>query len=269
MWTLLVGYVLSSIFENQTVKLFENLFSNKNLMLIGIIVGWFFQEFTPEEYGIPGGKKFIIDYDYRYRTITQMLLITKRFLFYIHLVSILELGTLLVLIGLYCFILKNIQFFKIDILRIKIKRVMIFIKNIIKDIDLPEFKISRLWSFWTWTFYETVLYSFIFFLIRYGFFNIYSWKDLLFIFRPIFYFLFLLFVLYSLFLFCYLFYLSIMNKIYKNIALLLKIISKKIIVYFLYWFLILKLIVFDIEIQNLTNENFFKEIFFKVLLFLI
>jgi len=269
MWTLLVGYVLSSIFENQTVKLFENLFSNKNLMLIGIIVGWFFQEFTPEEYGIPGGKKFIIDYDYRYRTITQMLLITKRFLFYIHLVSILELGTLLVLIGLYCFILKNIQFFKTDSLIIKIKRVIIFIKNIIKDIDLPEFKISRFWSFWTWTFYETVLYSFIFFLIRYGFFKVYSWKDLLFIIRPIFYLIFILFILYSLFMFCYLFYLAIMNKIHKNIALILKVISKKITVYFLYLFIILKLIVFDIEIQNLTNENFFKEIFFKVLLFLI
>jgi hypothetical protein len=176
---------------------------------------------------------------------------------------------LLVLIGLYCFILKNIQFFKTDSLIIKIKRVIIFIKNIIKDIDLPEFKISRFWSFWTWTFYETVLYSFIFFLIRYGFFKVYSWKDLLFIIRPIFYLIFILFILYSLFMFCYLFYLTIMNKIHKNIALILKVISKKITVYFLYLFIILKLIVFDIEIQNLTNENFFKEIFFKVLLFLI
>ena len=269
MWTLLTGYVLSTIFEHQTAKLFEDLFSNKNLMLIGIIVGWFFQEFTPEKYGIPGGKKFMIDYDYRYRTIIQIVLITKRFLFEIHLVSFLELGTFLVLIGLYYFVLKRFIFFNTLILKIKTKRFIIYIKKILKDSDLPGLKINRLWSFWTWTYNETILYSFLFFFIRYGFFRVYSWKDILFFIKPIFYLIFFLFVMYALFFSCYFFYLHFINRFLINLALIFKVISKKILVYLVYFYIFIKLIVFDIDIQNTTNENFFKEIFFKFLLFLI
>jgi hypothetical protein len=269
MWTLLTGSILSSIFENQTVKLFEDLFSNEKLILIGIIVGWFFQEFTTEEYGIPGGKKFMIDYDYRYRTITQMVLITKKFLFYIHLVSFLEFGTFLILIGLYFVILRRFALFNVKIIKIKIKKAISFMTNILKDIDLPGFKISRLWSFWTWSFNDTVLFYFMFFLIRHGFFKVYSWKDFLFILRPVLYLIFFLFVFYSVFLLCYLVYLCFMNRLIINIALILKVITKKILAYFCYLYVLIDLAVSDIEIENLSNENFFKESFFKVLLFLI
>jgi hypothetical protein len=269
MWTLITGNLLSSIFENQTVKLFEDSFSNKELTLTGIIVGWFFQEFTTEKYGIPGGKNFMIDYDYRYRTIIQMVLITKKFLFFIHLVFFLEFGTFLIIIGLYFVISKKFASFSVKTIKIKIKQAIFFMTNILRDIDLPGFKISRVWSFWTWSFNDTVLFCCMFFLFKYGFFKVYSWKDFLFITRPVLYLIFFSFVFYSMFLLCYLAYLCFIHILIINIALILKAITKKSLVYFFYLSVLIGLVVSDIEVENLTNENFFKEIFFKVLLFLI
>jgi hypothetical protein len=268
MWTLLTGYILSNIFELGTVELFKEKFSNKTLSMIEIIIGWLFQEYIKEEFDMTGGKKFILESDYRNRFLTQIFKIVRDFFIYSHLITFLELGTFLFFIFYFFFIIIKIrlpkiiaQFFSKPDLR---KRY--FFKN-------HEFTLNRvfreIYTNWNLNSGEVFLFSTLFFTFRYGFLKIFSWFDIYFIFRPVLLLFFIIFSWASFFIFNYLFYITVLKKISKNISFVLKLFTKNFFFCLICSTVFFKIAIYTLNTQNLTTENFFKEIFFTVLLFFI
>lgn len=149
MWTLLTGYLISSTFETGTVKLFDNKFNNKKLSIEENAVGWLCEEYTRVTYGIPAGKKFMLESDYRYQFLTQILIITKDMTLYTHFVLLLELGTLSALFLLFCF--SSVEFYcpkemsKKEVL-IVFKTTKQFLKLCSKPL---KFKSKNVWCMFT------------------------------------------------------------------------------------------------------------------------
>ena len=97
MWTLLLGYSFSVIFEESFYKLFKNDFSYRNviscdryLTYLEAGVGWLYLEHVKLKYDLTGAKKFILEYEFRCEILTQILFVLKYFCTYMHILSILE-----------------------------------------------------------------------------------------------------------------------------------------------------------------------------------
>lgn len=264
MLTLLLGYSFSVIFDDSIIKLFKNSCSFRILTYTGAGVGWLYQEHIRTKYDMSGAKKFTLEHEFRYRVLTQILLICKYFCVYTHLVSTLELGTLLLLLGFYSTIIvrSHILQFKIvervffsNYLKLIFLEICCIKAYFIKILDLPL--------------NDKIFFISLFFLFRYGFLKIYFWLDFFIVIRPFIFLSFMFIVVFSIFLPNYIIYNFLVYNSPKNIALLIKVITKKFIFYFLLFFVFIKLIVSDIDVQNTLNENFFKEIFFKSILFFV
>lgn len=265
MWTLLTGYLLSTFFEYQTIELFENKFSNETLSFWGILLGWLFQEYTREEFEFTGGKRFMLESDFRNRLFTQSLKIIRNLIAYPHLITILELGTFWALFGFFFTILIKIYWPKLKktITKLLNKKNYTYTKNY-EDIISKSFLF--IYSNWRFKFSDIILFFSLGFIFKHGFFKIYFWYDTFFIFRPIFLILFIIFELFAFFFINYLIYTYIIYNFFKNLALVLKLFTTKLTIYFLnigFW-LILSL--HDLNLQNLTTENFLKEVFFKIII---
>ena len=266
MWTFITGYILSNIFENQTVLLFKNKFYTSQLSLIGMIVGWLFQEHQREEKSnLTAGKRFMLEREYRNRFLTQIFKIVKNIIFYPYLVTSLELGTFLWIFGLIFLSL--------------VKRYLPDIKKYTKDILTQIFNkntynidhiVPKIYTFIYNNWNINTIYLFITFIVIFktGFLKIYFWFDIIYILKPIFLFMLFLFILFCIFWVNYLIYTTIIYNCSKNLALMFNILSKKCLIYFSILCIILELIFFDINLQNLNTENFFKEILFKLLFFI-
>ena len=276
MWTILTGYLLSNVFENQTVKLFKNQFSNKTLSLSGIVIGWLFQEHTKEELDMTGGKRFILERDFRNRFLAQSFKIFRNLLLYPHLITVLELGTFLLLFGLFFIVVTKLYLPKFKVA--KQKFINDFLKPTLQRIHFSNYQSSKNYDIfinnfliyvylnWSLSFNCATLFSCFFILFKYGFLKIYFWFDLFFIFRPVILIIFLLYTIFSIFWLNYLIYTYFIYCFPKNIALLIKILTKKFIFYFSCLWVFIELLIYDINTQNLVTDNFFKEIFFKIIL---
>ena len=266
MWTFITGYILSNIFENQTILLFKNKFSTNHLSLIGMIVGWLFQEHQREEKSnLTAGKRFMIEREYRNRFLTQIFKIIKNIIFYPYLVTSLELGTFLWVFGLLF----------LSLIKRYLPDFQTYCNEILTEINNKNnYNIDKLipkiylYIYNSWDISKIVLFITFIILFKTGFLKIYFWFDIIYILKPIFLFILIVFILFCVFWINYLIYIKIINSYSKNIALVLNILYKKCLISFSSLWLIMELIIFDINLQNQNTENFFKEILFKLLFFI-
>lgn len=263
MLTLLLGYIFSVIFEDSVIQLFQYDFYFRILTFSGACVGWFYQEHVRRDYEITGAKKFILEHTFRYKVFTQILLVCKYFCGYTHVTSILEFGTFLALFGLYCVIFINHnspQLKRVE--RITVNNYLRFYLRGVYQAKNMLIKIRHL------TLNEKLFFSVSFLLIRY-LLKTYFWLDFFVFFRLFFLIASPCILIFSCFLLNYLIYNYSIPNYPKNVALLIKLLAKKIIFYSLLVLVSITLILSDIVIQHILNENFFKEIFFKILFFLV
>ena len=266
MWIFLTGYLLSDIFEQGTIKLFKEKFSNKTLSIDKIIIGWLFQEYTREKFGMTGGKTFILESDYRNQFLTQIFKIVTNFFLYSHLITFLELGTFLIFFGTFFYII-----FKTYVIKLKnqfVFKPILEKKYLFKNYEFTFNQILNLVSSnWNLTINKLFLFSCLFSIFRYGFLKKFSWFDVFFILRPILLTFFLICSLISSFILSYLLYIIVFKKISKLLAFIFKLCIKKTICYLIYLFNFLKVFSCVVNSQNLTTENFLKEIFFTLITF--
>lgn len=263
MWTLLLGYTFSVIFEDSVIQLFQNNFYFRVLTFPGACVGWFYQEHVRRDYEITGAKKFLLEHTFRYRVFIQTLLVCKYFCGYTHVTSILEFGTFLLLFGLYSTIFINHYSPQLKIVeRITVNNYLKFYLLGTRWLKTKFIKMRYL------TLNEKLFFSISFLLFR-CFSKTYFWLDFFVFFRLFFLIVSPCILIFSCFLLNYLIYNFLIPNYPKNAALLIKLLIKKFIFYLLLTVVFIMLIVSDIDIQNIFNENFFKETFFKILLFFV
>ena len=264
MWILLLGYLFSVLFEDSVVRFFLYDFYYRIITYSGGGVGWLYHEYLRPQHGMGGAKKFTLDHDLRHRVYTQIILIGKHFCVYTHLISILELGTLSLLWGLYGSILIehfSQQFKAVE--RISTNNYYILIRRKIRWIKSEFTKMRHL------TLNDKIFFSALFFLFRYGFLKTYFWVDFFVLLRPLFIIFIVITILFSVFLPNYLIYNCLISNFPKNAALLIKMFTKKLILCFLFLLVFIALIVSDLDEYSVVNENFFKEFFFKITLFVV
>ena len=71
MWNFIAGCLISYTFEYLVVKLYKDNFSNKNISIFGIIIGWLVQEHVRNDFYVTGGKRFMVNQDFRNRVSYQ------------------------------------------------------------------------------------------------------------------------------------------------------------------------------------------------------
>jgi hypothetical protein len=181
MWILLLGYLFSVLFEDSVVRFFLYDFYYRIITYSGGGVGWLYHEYLRPQHEISGAKKFTLDHDLRYRVYTQIILISKHFCFYTHLISILELGTLSLLWGLYGFIL--VEYFSQQFKAVERISTNNYFKLILRKIRWIKSEFTKLRHL---TLNDKIFFSALFFLFRYGFSKTYFWLDFFVLFRPLF-----------------------------------------------------------------------------------
>lgn len=271
MWTLLLGYSFSVIFEESFYQLFKNDCSYRNIITGDryltypeASVGWFYQEHVKPKYDLTGAKKFILEHEFRYIILTQVLFVFKYFCTYMHILSILEFGTFLLLFGVYFSILIKHYSPKFKV----VERISStnYLKWIFRGVRWTRAKLVKMIYL---PLNEKIFFSVSFFLFKYVLLKTYLWLDFFVFFRLFFIIIVLYITVFSIFLPNYLIYSYLLYNFSKNLALIIKLVTKKLLTCSLLALVILVLIVVDIEVPIIENANFFKEAFFKILFFLV
>lgn len=271
MWTLLLGYLFSVIFEESFYQLFKNDCSYRDLITcdryltyLEAGVGWLYQEHVKPKYDLTGAKKFILEYEFRCDILTQILFVFKYFCIYMHILSILEFGTFLLLWGVYFSILSKHYSSKFKV----VERISStnYLKWVFLGVRWVKAKLIKLRYL---PLNEKIFLSVLFFLFQYVFLKTYLWLDFFVFFRFFFIGTLLFVILFSIFLPNYLIYNYLLYNFSKNLALIIKLVTKKLLICYLLVLVILRLIMVDFEVPALENANFFKEAFFKILFFLV
>ena len=248
MWNFIAGCLISYIFESLVVKLYKDNFSNKDMSILGIIIGWLVQEHVRNDFYITGGKRFMVNQDFRNQFLTNILKVTRNFIFWSYLKIFFELGGIFILL-LFFFLF---YFFST-------------IKN--RTITLSYFKVlySKYTSYLSFNckikrfeFYIILLWTIVtlFFVVKkslnaYGLFFIISL---------------ILYIIFSLTWLFYITYVFINNK-FTTFGLILKLFHLKFYCYLLYGLIFINLIINVINFENLKNENFFQELIIKLYFF--
>lgn len=232
MWTLISGQLISYIFKYLIFKLFKDEFSNKNMSLAQITFGWLFQEHVREDFNMTGGKRFMLKRDFRNRFITQSIKIIRNVIFWVHTITTLELGTLLL------FVLALFYLLYIELIT-KQKTEYIFTEHFI--------------------------FIMLFFLITQGS-NIYGLFDIFFIARPFIIFTVKLYTVLIILMFGYLFYFILIN-ISKTLSLIIRLCINKITLILFFFLLASIFFITTIAQENIINENFFHELTLRTFCF--
>ena len=271
MWTLILGYSFSVIFEESFYKLFKNECSYRSIITgtryltyPEAVVGWFYQEHIKPKYDLTGAKKFSLEHEFRYEILTQILFVWKYFCTYIQVLSILEFGTFLLLFSLYFSIMIKNYSPKFKVFeQISSNN---YLKWILLGIRWVKFELVKTRYL---SLNEKIFLSVLFFLFKSVFFKTYFWLDFFIFFRFFFIITFLFVAVFSIFLPNYLIYHYLIYNFSKNLALIIKLVAKKLFVCFLLALVIIGLVVVDIDVPVVENDNFFKEAFFKILFFFV
>ena len=229
MWTLISGQLISYIFEYLIFKLFKDKFSNKNMSLAQISFGWLFQEHVREDFNMSGGKRFMLKRDFRNRFITQSVKIVRNVIFWVHTITILELGTWLIFLTILSY--------------------LIYIDLINKQ------KIE-------YVFTEHAVFIILLSIITKGC-SIYGLFDVFFITRPFVLFIIKFYLLFTVFWFIYLFYYNLI-KTSKTVSLSIRLFTVKLNFFFLFSILIGHFLLTTISHENIENENFFHELILRI-----
>lgn len=229
MWTLISGQLISFIFEYLIFKLFEDKFSNKNMSLAQITFGWLFQEHVREDFNMTGGKRFMLKRDFRNRFITQSVKVIRNVIFWVHTITILELGTWLIALTILFYVIY------IDLIN-KQKTEYIFTEHAVFIILLS--------------------------IITKGC-NVYGLFDVFFITRPFVIFIIKSYLLFTILWFIYLFY-FILIKISKTLSLTIRLYIVKLKIFFFFLFLTGYFLITTVSYENIGNENFFHELTLRV-----
>jgi len=232
MWTLISGQLISYIFKYLIFKLFKDEFSNKNMSLAQITFGWLFQEHVREDFNMTGGKRFMLKRDFRNRFITQSIKIIRNVIFWVHTITTLELGTLLL------FVLALFYLLYIELIT-KQKTEYIFTEHFI--------------------------FIMLFFLITQGS-NIYGLFDIFFIARPFIILTVKLYTVLIILMFGYLFYFILIN-ISKTLSLIIRLCINKITLILFFFLLASIFFITTIAQENIINENFFHELTLRTFCF--
>lgn len=232
MWTLISGQLISYIFKYLIFKLFKDEFSNKNMSLAQITFGWLFQEHVREDFNMTGGKRFMLKRDFRNRFITQSIKIIRNVIFWVHTITTLELGTLLL------FVLALFYLLYIELIT-KQKTEYIFTEHFI--------------------------FIMLFFLITQGS-NIYGLFDIFFIARPFIILTVKLYTVLIILMFGYLFYFILIN-ISKTLSLIIRLCINKITLILFFFLLASIFFITTIAQENIINENFFHELTIRTFCF--
>ena len=268
MWTLITGISLRKKFEFAVAQLHENNFSNKKMALSSIVTGWFFQEHVLEDFHMTGGKRFLLKRDFRNRFLTQSVKVARNLIFWAHAITTFEMVPFILLFSLY-FIVFIIVFLK-PITEKKIINFLVDSVNKFKTMtseDMIAKVLIILYRNITRTNTFVTIYFYNFFIVVY---KTYYWLDYFFITRP-----FVILVIYSyllisiIYLFFLLYVIIIINESIKIIGLWAKIIFYKFQFHIVNCLIIMNLAIVIINNENLQTENFFKEMFVKLILFLV
>ena len=280
MWTLITGLIISYVSEYLLIKLYSNNLLNKDISIAGITFGWLFYEHVPEDFNMTSGKRFMLNWDFRYRFLTQSVMVARNFIFLAQTITTLELGTLLILLSLFLYLIwiqikseQKLKYLFIEFL-ILFFLLIIFYKKLQMYVTIFVLISFLTYIIWLRLNYEKraiyvvrELLVFLYFtiLLKQGL-RIYWVFDVLFITRP-FILLFLSIFLY----FCiiwvfYLLYL-IINKYSKTLSLIIKFCAIKSIFFFSFIVPILKLIITILHFENMHNQNFFQELIIKMIVF--
>lgn len=258
MWTFIAGYLTSYIFEYLIIKLHKEKFSNKNISIFGIIIGWFFQEHVRNDFNVTAGKKFMINKDFRNYFLTNILKVTRNFIFWSHIITFFELGTFILLL-LFFFIFLPINLTKSKVTKLEYFTNLYSRENLDK---LLNYKIKKI---------EFNLTSFgvfvaLFFIIKEGF-KLYSLYDLFFISRPLIILCIYTYLIFSIIWLIYLIYIFI-NSNFKQIGLIFKLFYLKINYYIFCVLIVINAAVNLINFEYLNTENFYQELLLKLSFFL-
>lgn len=262
MWTLVSGYLISIIFEFLTVNLYKNNFSNKNMPIFGIVIGWFFQEHVSQDFNMTGGKRFMLKRDFRNRFITQNIKIIRNMIFLPHIVSIFELGTFIYLFSYFAYIIVSniLDRFEGQKLKPLLKKFDTF-ESYTSYLLTDKLKIISI------SFKKVSLVIFFFIFFKHGILKTYALFDLFFILTPFILIFTIFFVIAIILWSTYLLYIFITVKSNTQIGFLLKILTYKNQLYCLSIYIMFELILIQVNYENLFTENFFKEIIIKLLFF--
>jgi len=268
MWTLITGISLRKKFEFALIKLHENNFSNKKLSLSSIVTGWFFQEHVLEDFNMTGGKRFLLKRDFRNRFLTQSLKVARNLIFWAHAITTFEMASFILLFSLYFLV-----FIIVFLQPITEKKIRVFLIDSINKYktmtseDIIAKIIEILYKNINFTNTFVAIYFYNFFIVVY---KTYHWLDYFFITRP-----FVIIVIYSyllisiIYLFFLLYIIIMVNESVKILGLWAKIVFYKFKFHIVNCLIIINLAIGVINNENLQTENFFKEMFVKLILFLL
>jgi hypothetical protein len=280
MWTLITGQIVSYVSEYLLIKLYSNNLSNKDISIAGITIGWLFYEHVPEDFNMTSGKRFMLNWDFRYRFLTQSIMVARNFIFLAQTITTLELGTFLILLSLLLYLIwvqiKSEQKLKYLFIEFLILFFLLIIFYNRLQIYVTVFVLIFFLTYTIWlrlnykkkaiyVIRELLVFFYFTILLKQGL-QIYWVFDVLFITRP-FILLFLSVFLY----FCviwilYLLYL-IINKYSKTLSLIIKFCVIKSIYFFFFSIPMFKLIITILHFENMHNQNFFQELIIKTIIF--
>ena len=243
MWIIISGYLTSIFFEYLIIELFKKKLLYKKLAFFEVVFGWLFQEYIKQNFNITSGKYFILKQDFRNFFITQIVLIIKNFLFWIHIINIFELGTFILCISNLLMViyygynlnekLKSVQYVNF--------RTFDFFKNNSKNILIL-----------------------IYFLLLLKF---YSHLDFFLIMKLCTLHLYILCIIISFFIVFYLLHYQIVLLIYYKLSYFLTIFIFKSYFYTIFILLLNYFMITNIINENLQSENVCKELLLKIVFF--
>lgn len=215
-----------------------------------IVLGWLFQEHVRQDFNMTGGKRFMLKIDFRNRFITQSVKIIRNIIFWIHVLNILELGTFIIL---FCFF------------------IFIFIKKFYHSINKTKtlkFNITFLFlRLFVINKKEILLFISFLMSLYFIFFKTYGLFDFFFVLRPFLLLFYLFFNIIYIFLLLYLLYNYILIPYLVKFGELVNVLVYKIHFYIMAIYFIFNLLINEINFENITVQNFLKELLFKLLCF--
>ena len=87
---LLIMFFVTSFFETQVLKTYN--IENQYLSNLGILVGWFLQEYVKETYNLTGGKFFITNSELKNKIILKIITFCYNFIDTIYLLTLFEIS---------------------------------------------------------------------------------------------------------------------------------------------------------------------------------
>jgi hypothetical protein len=240
MWTFIAGCLMTYIFENLVVELYRSNFSNKDISIVGITIGWLIQEHIRNDFNLTGGKRFMVSRDFRGQFLTNVLKVIRNMFFWIQSITFFEFSvsvSILFFFLIYYTLVHSVKNISCDLILKYFTNL-----NALLNYEIKKIKFNNI------ILMLTVI--FLFFITK-PFFIVFI--DVHVIFTKV-----------------WLLYISfiLINNNFKILGSGLKFFYFKFSYYLLYNLVFASLIINLINFENLKNGNFFQELSIKLYFFL-